>query len=237
MTSPPSVVHVVSRHPQSMKMDSTLVMMGHSARDEDRPTLERNSPPISLVWTSFRTPNCRLDWWRARRADCFTPRCPFARERSKKRGVRHGKHFPVLCWLGYTQRIRRSLCSTNGTRRTAPSADAPLGDHVTGHSVNGRLDGRTRCHPRSHGIYGSFLEADFQHSRGPFSSAAGECPSPEASAWAQERHSRLPVDCTTAAMWAAEGQLYSTPPPARVARSHSSPRPTGRRKNSHQQSH
>src|SRR5262249_52149303 len=47
---------------------------------------------------------------------------------------------------------------------------------------------------------------------------------------------RLPVDCTTAAMWAAEGQLYSTPPPARVARSHSSPRPTGRRKNSHQQS-
>jgi hypothetical protein len=77
---PPSVVHVASRHPQSMKMTQDWLCLMPPARNEDRTTLERAEPAHQSGLDVVSNPKLLPRLTRARRADCFTFRCPSAQE-------------------------------------------------------------------------------------------------------------------------------------------------------------
>src|ERR1700758_1921873 len=121
------------------------------------------SPPISLVWTSFRTPNCRLAW----REHAGQIALPFDVLLRREKGVNRGERFSLLRRFGFAQEICRSLRPKEGAKWPGTSADPPLGNNDRGHSHDGGLDGRARGHSRSHGINGSVLEADLKHHEKP----------------------------------------------------------------------
>lgn len=144
-------------HPQSMKMGSSPTMIVGPALEEGRLSLVRNSPRISLAWTSSRTPNCRLAGAKTRRAECF----PFDVLQSRQRGADHGESGFLLCWTGCAQGIGGSLRAKDGTERPAPSANSSLGNHGRGPSGHGRLVRCARGQPCGHGKHGGFWKPIF----------------------------------------------------------------------------
>jgi len=145
------------------------------------------SPPISLVWTSFRTPNCRLAW----REHAGQIALPFDVLRRRKKEVNHWRTFFFCCAGLDLHKKSVEAC----VRRMEPSGHVHQQTRHWGTMTRDILmmadwmaaQGVTHVAMESTECTGSRL----QHLGKPLHRVAGECPAPEAGSRTQERYPRL----------------------------------------------